>query len=101
MEGVVARTVNRGVISHKLQGNLPNNAAWHPDELPEEPGTVKELNSECRAERAAQKERAREKQKERRELMLDDRRTQTAALVTALNAMAKVMERLEAKSAKE
>ena len=50
-------------------------------------GTVKELNREYRAEWAAQKERAREEQKERRELVLDDRRAQTAALVTALNAV--------------
>ena len=39
--------------------------------------------------------RARESQKEWREWELDDRRTQTAALVTALNAVVKVMERLE------
>ena len=62
---------------------------------------VKELNREYRAEWAAQKERAREEQKERRESVLDDRRAQTAALVTALNAMTKVVERLEAKSAGE
>ena len=62
---------------------------------------VKELNREYRAEWAAQKERAREEQKERRESVLDDRRAQTAALVTALNAVTKVMERLEAKSAGE
>ena len=62
---------------------------------------VKELNREYRAEWAAQKERAREEQKERRELVLDDRRAQTAALVTALNAMTKVVGRLEAKSAGE
>ena len=36
----------------------------------------------------------------RREQELDDRRTQTAALVTALNAVVKVMERLEPKSVK-
>ena len=57
--------------------------------------------SEYRAEWAAQKERAREEQKEKRELVLDDRRAQTAALVTALNAVTKVMERLEVKSAGE
>ncbi len=63
--------------------------------------SVKELNREYRAEWAAQKERAREEQKERRESVLDDRRAQTAALVTALTAVTKVMERLEAKSAGE
>ena len=58
-------------------------------------GIVKELNAEYRAEQIEQKMRARESQKERREWELDDRRTQTAALVTALNAVVKVMERLE------
>ena len=61
------------------------------------PFPVKELNREYRAEWAAQKERAREEQKERRESVLDDRRAQTAALVTALNAMTKVVERLDAR----
>ena len=56
---------------------------------------VKELNDEYRAEQIEQKKRARESQRERREWELDDRRTQTAALVTALNAVVKVMERLE------
>ena len=55
---------------------------------------VKELNDEYRAEQIEQKMRARESQKERREWELDDRRTQTAALVAALNAVVKVMERL-------
>ena len=36
----------------------------------------------------------------RREQELDDRRTQTAALVTALNAVVRVIERLEPKSEK-
>ena len=36
----------------------------------------------------------------RREQELDDRRAQAAALVTALNAVVKVMERLEPKSEK-
>ena len=58
-------------------------------------GFVKELNDEYRAEQIEQKKRARESQRERREWELDDRRTQTAALVTALNAVVKVMERLE------
>ena len=58
-------------------------------------GSVKELNDEYRAEQIEQKKRARESQRERREWELDDRRTQTAALVTALNAVVKVMERLE------
>ena len=57
--------------------------------------TVKELNDEYRAEQIEQKKRARESQRERREWELDDRRTQTAALVTALNAVVKVMGRLE------
>ena len=57
-------------------------------------GSVKELNDEYRAEQIEQKKRARESQRERREWELDDRRTQTAALVTALNAVVKVMERL-------
>ena len=48
---------------------------------------VKELNDEYRAEQIEQKKRARESQRERREWELDDRRTQTAALVTALNAV--------------
>ncbi len=60
-----------------------------------------ELNAKYKAELAAQKARARESQMTRREQELDDRRTQTAALVTALNAVVKVMERLEPKGVKK
>ena len=61
---------------------------------------VKELNAKYKAELAAQKARARDSQMTRREQELDDRRTQTAALVTALNAVVRVIERLEPKSEK-
>ena len=63
-------------------------------------GSVKELNAKYKAELAAQKARARDSQMTRREQELDDRRTQTAALVTALNAVVRVIERLEPKSEK-
>ena len=64
------------------------------------PCLVKELNAKYKAELAAQKARARDSQMTRREQELDDRRTQTAALVTALNAVVRVIERLEPKSEK-
>ena len=65
--------------------------------------SVKELNREYRAEWAAQKERAREEQKERRELVLDDRRAQTAALVTVarVNAEHRAAWQAEKKQAQE
>ena len=71
--------------------------SFHPTPEVTFPKIVKELNAKYKAELAAQKARARDSQMTRREQELDDRRTQTAALVTALNAVVRVIERLESR----